>query len=207
MFTYPQFDVEVIRKVEAEQLGWPDRGEADEDSGLGCNRMYADLRGLSWGDAKKAVALERDLVKRVESAADPPGEYEKIEEDLFESDEGLWGLDLGVASVVVALSAAKCIPFSSCNGGAFGGRHQEIYPVVAFYARPQMLELLIASAEEADVGLEGGEYLVAYANDVRKMHAFAESIIRRRSQFRAIRIGSRRSKEHPTQQQNNLPFM
>ncbi len=53
---------------------------------------------------------------------------------LYESDEGLFGLDIGVASAVIALSAARCIPCSSCNGGAYGGSHQERHPVIAFYA-------------------------------------------------------------------------
>jgi hypothetical protein len=199
MFTYPTFDVEIARKVDKQHLGWPGPGEADDDRNLGCNREYMDLRGRSWREAEMVFALEGELIRRIESAADPVDEYQAVEDELFESDEGLFGLDLGVASTVVALSAGKCVPFSSCNGGAFGGKHHERYPVVAFYAPVQMLALLLASAEEADIGLESGNHLDAYTNDIRKMRAFAESIIRKRHQFAAI--PTRRSKSKAAKDQ------
>jgi hypothetical protein len=187
MFTYPTFDVEIIRKVDASDLGWPAAGEAGEESGLGCNRMYTDLRRLSWAEARRVFTLERDLIARIESTADTEEESAAIEEELYESGQDLYGLDLGVASTVISLSAAKCVPFSSCNGGAFGGQHHEKYPIVAFYAPAQAVELLIASAEEADIGLESNKYLIAYADDIRKIRSFAQSLGSRSSLFNAIR--------------------
>jgi hypothetical protein len=65
-----------------------------------------------------------------------PKTYEIITEELYENESWLFGLDIGVASTVIALSAARCVPFSSCNGGAYGGSHHEFHLVVAFYARP-----------------------------------------------------------------------
>lgn len=207
MFTYHNFDVEIIRKIDEQHLGWPGRGEADDDSGLGCNRMYIDLRRMSWKEARRVFALEGDLIARIESAADPVHEYEVLEDEFVDGEEDIWGLDLGVASAVVAISAAKCVPFSSCNGGAFGGEHHEVYPLVAFYAPVQAVGLLIASAEEADIGLEGNDHLVAYANDVRRMRAFAESIIRKRRQFAAIRTPRPPSrKTDSAREEQNLPF-
>jgi hypothetical protein len=203
MFTYPIFDVEIIRRVEDQHLGWPAPGEAGDRSNLGCNREYVDLRRLSWTEAERVFALEGDLIARIESATDQVHEYEALEDELFESEDDLLGLDLGVASTVAALSAAKCVPFSSCNGGAFGGKHHERYPVVAFYAPVQVVGLLIASAEDTDIGLEGGHHLDAYANDIRKMRAFAESVIRKRRHFAAIRTGGPKSK---AKDQHNLPL-
>jgi len=187
VFRYPRFDVSIVRKIEAEQLGWPAAGAAGHDSGLGCNRMYDDLRRLSWAEAKRVFALEGSLIARMESGADIAEEWATIEDELSESDQGIYGLDLGVASTVVSLSAAKCVPFSSCNAGAFGERHQEIYPLVAFYALAQAVKLLSESAEEAAIGLEGNDYLVAYADDIRKIREFAQSLIRRSPLFNAIR--------------------
>jgi hypothetical protein len=187
MFRYPKFDVTTVRKVEPQELGWPAPGEAGHDSGLGCNRMYADLRRLSWAEAKRVFALEGSLIARMESAADTADEWAAIEDELSESDQDLYGLDPGVASTVVSLSAAKCVPFSSCNAGAFGEHHQERYPLVAFYARAQAVDLLAESAEEAAIGLEGNDYLVAYADDIRKIREFARSLIRRSPLFNAIR--------------------
>lgn len=105
---------------------------------------------------------------------------------------------------MVALSAAKCVPFSSCNGGAFGGHHHERYPVVAFYAPVQVIGFLIALAEGADIGLEGSHHLDAYANDIRKMRAFAGAVVRKRRQFSTIT--TRRSKSKAAKDQYDLPL-
>jgi hypothetical protein len=120
VFTYRKFDVNVVRGLEFGELAWPDRGDATHDSSLGCNIEYADLRGLSWTEAKRVFALESELIGGIEQAMNVDAECESIEDRLYRSAENLHGLDLGVASTVVCLSAAKCIPFASCNGGAFG---------------------------------------------------------------------------------------
>ena len=40
MFTYPIFDVEIVREVDPVSLGWPEPGDAQDETGLGCNRSY-----------------------------------------------------------------------------------------------------------------------------------------------------------------------
>jgi len=187
MFTYPKFDVEIVREVDPASLGWPEPGAAQDETGLGCNRSYFDLRRLTWAEARRTADLERQLIQRIESAPDHEAEYEAIEDELFESDEGLHGLDLGIAGAVIALSAAGCVPFASCNAGSFGGRHHEAYPLVVFYARAEAVDGLLASAEEAEIGLGGGEWLTAYADDVRKMVRFAAALSARSRAFRAAR--------------------
>jgi hypothetical protein len=190
VFTYSNFDVNVLRRLDGRSLGWPEPGEATDDSGLGGNRAYSDLRRLSWTEAKRAFALEGELIARIENAKDSDAEYEAIDEELYELDEHLFGLDVGVASTVVCLSAARCVPFSSCNGGAFGGRHQEAYPLVGFFAKPQMVDLLLTAATEAEIDLENhaSECVVAYSNDIRKFRNFAEYLIRQRQLFNAVRL-------------------
>ncbi len=207
MYEYPKFDVEIVREVSAHPLSWPEPRAAEDDCGLGGNRGYSDLRGLSWSEAKRVHRLEEELIARIERADDPEREYEAIEEEQYEDPAALYGLDLGVASSRVALSAARCVPFSSCNGGAYGARHHECYPLVAFFARPQILGLLLECAVTSKIGLvaeETGE-LVAYAADVRQMRAFASALISRRADFRAIRTSKERmhgkKSEKQTQQE------
>jgi hypothetical protein len=138
MFTPPKFDIQLARNLPAAGLSWPEPGEAIDDSGLGGNRQYNDLRRLSWAEARRVYELETDVIARLEASDDSEDEWAAIEDELYEEpDDHLYGLDPGVASTVVALSAARCLPFSSCNAGAFGGHHYEIYPIVAFYARPR----------------------------------------------------------------------
>jgi hypothetical protein len=180
VFTYPIFDVEIERNVDADRLGWPEPDEAAAtNSALGGNRSYVDLRWLPRSEAKRVYRCEEELIARLEASDDPEEEYEIIEEELYEDPEGIYGLDLGVASTVAALSAAGCVPFSSCNGGAFGGSHHEWYPVVAFYGRAAMAELLLECAETSGVGLcnEDGGHLIVYSADIRHMRAFAQALI------------------------------
>jgi hypothetical protein len=158
------------------------------DYGLGGNREYSDLRRCSWQSAKQMWHDETSLLRKFERS----GDYSSLEDDQ-ESDEiseALWGLDLGVASVVVSLAAARCIPFTSCNGGAFGDSHFESYPLVAFYAQPLWIPHLVSAAEATDVGLENGYSgsIAVFASDVRNMPRFAGSLIERRSIFAKLKL-------------------
>lgn len=78
-------------------------------------------------------------------------------EECWISEDGdgpeIEGLDLGVASAVVALSVIGCIPFNSCKGGAFGGDHDASAPVVGFYARPEQLQTICDVSASRDVTL------------------------------------------------------
>ena len=136
-------------------------------------------------EARRVFSVEGEYITRIETSADPDEEYDLIEDELYDDPEGIYGLDIGVASTVVALSAARCIPFSSCNGGAFGGSHHEFHPVVAFFSRRQTAPLLLECAEETNSGLvsENTGNLVVYADDIRNIRAFACALIARSSTF------------------------
>ena len=185
MFSYRKFPIEIVRQIDVKKLSWPARGEAMDEGTLGGNRAYMDLRGASWADARQTSEDETQLIARLENADDPEAEYEAIEEKIFES---FYPLDLGLASTILALSAAKCIPFSSCNAGAFGGQHAEHYPVVAFYARPAVAELILTCAEEIGVGLNMTDTgaLITYADDIRSMRAFGAKLIEYAPRFDAL---------------------
>lgn len=190
MFTHKKFDVEIVRQIEPQHLDWPKRGEAQTDYGLGCNREYVDLRGLSWSEAKRVYEVESTLIRRVETSSDPVAELEDISEQCYENDDVvIYGLDIGVASTVVALSAAGCVPCVSCNGGTFGDHHYEKHPLVVFYARREFVDLLLARAEDAGVGLElalGGSLMV-YSDEIQRMRRFAEILIREKKILRRLR--------------------
>jgi hypothetical protein len=133
--------------------------------------------------------LERELIARIEKAEDHEAERERIDDELYEADgDHLFGLDLGVASTVLCLSAARCVPFTSCNAGAFGGHHHERYPLVAFFARPETADLIVAAGSDAEIGLENGETgcVIAFANDIRDMRRFAEALLNRSLSFRKV---------------------
>lgn len=188
MINYQKFEVEITRSLSRNGLRWPARGEATSEANLGCNRAYSDLRGLSWSEAARVLELGTRLIERLEAASDSDEEYDLIADELYEDDEGLFGLDIGVASTAIALSAAGCIPCSSCNAGAYGGSHYEQYPVVAFFAKPPQVDLLLRCAEEANVGIENDAsgIVTAYADDIRNMRVFANALIRDKTLFRTV---------------------
>jgi hypothetical protein len=175
MFRHTHFDVDIVRRVDPERLRWPEARQARDDSGFGGNREYCDLRGLTWSDVAEVLDQESELILRIETSLDPEDELELIADELAEDPGSMMGLDLGVATTAAALSAAGCVPFASCNGGAYGGLHHETYPLVMFCARRQAVPHLLAAAERAGVGLESdpsGEVCV-YADDIRRMRLFA----------------------------------
>ena len=177
-----------------------------DERNLGCNRSYIDLRRLTWSEARHAYIAEGDFIRRIEESSDPTMEYDQIEDERLIDFDELFGLDIGIASSVVALSAARCVPFSSCNAGAYGGSHHEDHPVVAFFARSATANLLLECAQESKTGLENSHQgsLIAYANDIRRMREFADAIIARRREFRSLRFKSDKSGTRPKRADPNV---
>jgi len=201
------FNLEIERSVDLNALGWPERGTAGED-GLRCNRSYIDPRGLSWAQSQAVLALDRRFLNILQSEGDFDSSFDQVKNELEElydeGDEGLLGLDLGVASSVVALSAARCIPFSSCNGGAFGDHHQEAFPLVSFFVKPAWVSLLLEIATTANVGLyNSGDGLVVYG-EILDMLSFAGNMHASRSFFNQLKL----TRDYPitTSNQIALPF-
>ena len=190
-FVYPHFDVRIERELQLDRLSWPDPGEAMDETDLGCNRCYEDLRRLSWSEAQRVYGFEKECIRRITNASQPDAEYDAIEKELENCNSvGLYELDIGVASTVVALSVARSIPFTSCNAGAFGGVHAELHPLVAFYARAETVTLLLECAESSRTGLGIAEpgCVIVYADDIRRMRMFADAVIERRSAFRRLQL-------------------
>lgn len=197
---------EIAIELDPSRLSWPSPRDAEDDSGLGGNRQYFDLRGVGWRDAAQMIKDEGALLVRLSSASDLAEEARAIEEEAEEELEKgdfhiLWGLDVGVAAAVISLAAAGCVPFASCNGGVFGeGRHHELYPLVAFYMRARIAEQISVAAEESGAGLYMGDRgtLQVYASSPWTLHEFAKRVFDRRSLIRqAHRIGSLRKAKTP----------
>ncbi len=177
MFCHRRFDFDVSREFDPKRLRWR---RADGVKGAGWNLGYADLSGFSRAEAQRVLQLESEIVRRIEASDDPAAELLAIEDELYEEfDDALYGLDLGVAAAVAALSVVGCVPISSCNGGSFGDSHREQYPLVAMFASQSAIPAIKAAAQMADTGLENGQdgMLVVYANDIRKMMKFGSYLL------------------------------
>ena len=120
------------------------------------NREYEDLRAdCSWTKAKAALEFESGLLQQPAATEDILEEYE--DEQYEECLETLLGLDVGVTSSVIALTAGGCVAFSSFNGGVLGNQRHESHPLIAFCANPACVPVLLGCAEAAGTGLENVE--------------------------------------------------
>jgi hypothetical protein len=166
--------VDKVREIKIAHLWWPERRQA----GLGGNNEYRDFRDVSWEDANRILTFEEDLVNRIEDSDDPDAAYQEALDELYEDDEGLLGLDIGVAGVVLSLSVAGCIPFTSCNGGVYGDYHREHYPLVGCYARPNVIPALLEAATEADSSVTSDSAVFVFSDNIRSMLTFARSLLK-----------------------------
>ncbi|HEX8901572.1 hypothetical protein [Vitreimonas sp.] len=191
MVAQARFTLAARRDLHGAGFEWPAAPEQDELEG---NHFYQDLRLISWDQVDAAIALERGLLKIFEDAPTEDAARQAIDSCLANAHNSdpllapLCDLDIGVASCVMALSAADCIPFTSCNGGALGGLHSSSYPVVAFFMRPAHAPILLACAERARIGLkpyETGRFQ-AYADDLYKLIHFACELRAKADSLRAI---------------------
>lgn len=154
--TYP---VAISRALDAGRLAALSDTEADEgeESGfLAGNQMYQDLRALSWADLAATIELEAALIARLQAADDLDAAAEMLDDerlDVNEPADGLWGLDIGVASAVAAFSVLGGAPVSSCNAGGFGGTQTAEHPYVPGYLPTATAGALLKAAEAADVGV------------------------------------------------------
>ena len=125
------------------------------------------------------------LIRKVASDPCTKAEATRIDDerlDCFEPSDGLWGLDIGVASATIALSALGAIPVGSCNAGGFGGHHQGAYPYVSFFLGGAPPEFVVSISRAASVGLRsdadglaqifgGGDLdLLRFAETALKLH-------------------------------------
>lgn len=171
----PPLLIDRLPPLKVSHLAWFEGEDAADGVGLGCNRDYRDLRGLTVEDFRLVIdretrELDRVAMNRLRCAG--------CEDGCDECEVEIDGLELGVASVVVALSVIGCIPYTSCNGGLLGGAHAAEVCIVGFYMRPAHVSQVKAAAGQARVGLTndrcGGFYVLA--DDPRAMMAFAVAL-------------------------------
>jgi hypothetical protein len=174
-----KFDVEISRLVDCLRLRHPLDSAIAADH-LGGNLSYSNLTGRTWAEVAEAIEFEHEMIASLTQDA-PDVE---IENEVLDFQMQFFGLDLGVVSAVLALSAMGCVPIASCNGGAFGeAPHHESYPLVAFYATPSECKAVLEIAESSALGIENGDAgeLVLFADEIEKLVQFARSALAKHS--------------------------
>lgn len=154
---------------------------ADEEGDLAGNQHYLDLRATSLADLSHALDWEAALIVQVRRSEDPAEAELAVYASRPPDDEreSLWNMDLGVASASVALAVAGACPFTSCNGGTFGGVHDKARPQVRFYLQDAELDVLRDWAEKAGAWIEArDDALTLVAHDLDVLLGFARTAAR-----------------------------
>ncbi|MDP9223923.1 MAG: hypothetical protein M3P18_08710 [Actinomycetota bacterium] len=174
--------VEIYRDVDLGALRQPDLDEVlDEDAWWLPYRDYSPMWGATFEEAHDCLSWERALLARLPQRTHQ-AEEELLNGALDETDEGgpypNWGLDLGVGSAVLALSATGCATLISCSGH-FGEGHWIDFPMVQFAADAARVEILLEVAESADCGMtNSAQGLVAvWSRTIDEMLDFAEALL------------------------------
>lgn len=157
-------------------LSEEEASNADVDGCLAGNQHYNDLRGMTFADLEATLVREDGLVDAFEAVGNPAALEERFVQErgtAFEPVDDLWGLDVGVAGAVIALSALGATPVSSCNGAVYGTPHQSHYPYVAFFLADADLSVLLGLAEAEGLGLVGNDGLAHLYGSVPALRRFA----------------------------------
>ena len=172
--------------VDRSTLVWPSEDDIDEGVCQDLNRQYEDMQGAKTSDVLVVLNAEAAFTASFAEHGDLD-EALDVWEDALEGQCSDWflltpvqSLEPGVASLVAALACLGCLPFTSCNGGVFGGSHSFAVPHVCFFAQGEHLDALEPLAERAGVSLSEDSReigaVVASSEKIEAMRAFALSI-------------------------------
>lgn len=185
-----RYDYPLVQALDLDALATITEAEADagEDDGLQGNQQYQDIRFISWSLVAEAIRREAELFDRFAGACDLDAEEARYREELEAAilpEEDFWGLDVGVISAVLALSAMGALTVSSCNAGGFGGRHVEKFPLIAMYLPRHIAPDVLEIAEQADVGLDmlTGGLVRLYGATNYDLHRFARVALDRQARL------------------------
>lgn len=168
-------------------MDWPS-DDALESETLGGNRDFSPLGRMGWLEVGITLDEEREILEEISGSKDPEATYREFEDNEDSDEPALYGFDLGTNALAAALSAASCIPFYSCNGGAFDDGHHETYPLVAFFCPTGIFPFILAAAEKAAVGLEYSHAgrLSIFARKVDGLIGTAAALYERRTEIDSI---------------------
>lgn len=160
---------------------WPEPEEVEDGRNPGMNLSYYDMRECDWDEVIAALELETELLRKIRMSSSPyDDEDSAIDQNYEDISILMFGLDIGVATVVCALSAVGCIPISSCNGGTLGGNHHEDHPLVVFFANDEHVDTLTRAARHAGINLDIDRHTsgtIAYCDGLDEMMEFGRRLI------------------------------
>jgi hypothetical protein len=199
---YPERDFPLATAIPRPATYWTPAPEDIDEEGFGFFRDVWDMRGVSASEASDVLAEDRRAFKLVARLAENVTEFEalavSLEEREFElgllssvqirameheiGDElHLGGLDLGMAGIVHAMSAAGFFPAASCRSHDSETTWSRL-PVVLFAADRRRVLRLQPLVIAAGCGLaiddeRGGDYLSLEARSIPEMQLLAGLVL------------------------------
>jgi len=152
--------------------------------GMVCNHDYTDMRGDSWRQYTQAFDTEKKVIEYADKNSKTIREFEKILEGISNSEDfdlgALDGLDVGIASLTIALSATGCAPISSCRSHPNSTYVDR--PTVAFFAGPQIARKLLRLTKDMPIGLfsddieQGYNGILVFSNSIISMMDYGQKL-------------------------------
>ena len=182
----PQWDASVT--VDAVQPNMS--GELDSDLRMQPwieNYDHLQIEPGDWESAVRTIQAERTLIDEADKASDSPADFEH-HISTAQGGAEWYGLDLGVAGLVMALNAAGFATASSCRQhvGVLGFGE---YPFVSATGDLERIAALTPLVQSAGAGMSQaapGQGFGIYANTVRELMKLAELIVKARPAFDTI---------------------
>lgn len=182
----PEFDVDIETNVVLERLRPPTSVSCAGSAGF--NGDHFDLTHTSWEEAHEALTEETRWLNEADLASTTTDEFDDHLYDAEQDDPEtrfvtMVGLDVGVAGLVLALSAAGYLPWISCS--AHGGGTK--IPQVGLYASAPRTRILLDLARTADCGVEdqdGGLWI--FGRSVYNLNKLAHLLLAARDRFADI---------------------
>jgi hypothetical protein len=189
----PHFDVESSIDYDPDRLLVLTAEEIVD--GFAVVRNYEHFSAFSWGEVEEGLGAERSVLERATRDARTEFEFEDLlaaaEDEAADGDEGdqVWfGLDIGAAGLVLALSAALGITFYSCRGHIPGSRHEAPFPQVGVVLDRERAAIVARLSAKTKCGFQSdgvGKLWVA-GQSVDDLHRLGSAILGNRSEFDSL---------------------
>jgi hypothetical protein len=183
--------VDVIPTIDVDYAGLKVLTAYQVVNGFAVVRDYRPLIDVGWDDARECVEAEARWLDRAAKAATAE-EFDRIlagaaEEEAPDDFDWLFrGLDVGVAGLTLALSAACYATCLSCRTHpSKAGDHM---PQVIMAADPQRVRVLAEYAAHTHCGVESmeGGLVCVYAASVEHLHALAQAMLGARAELEEL---------------------
>ncbi len=172
------------KKLDIDRLEMPMKVIRCQD-GLFTNQEYMNLLGyFSWEDFVSAYKSEQKIITQADKVSKTVNEFENAISEIVDKEtedvENLHDHEVGIASLVFALSAFGCAPISGCRAHP-GGTYSSA-PSAGLFAPKTKARTLLGVAMHSNVGIINNSHIEEhngieiYAHTVTDLMQYAHNL-------------------------------